>query len=59
MNTENKLNYLDKIQKELLFSGAFYAQKGNEILKGSNGFANRSEKIDNQVNTRFANCFRL
>ncbi len=53
MNTENKLNYLDKIQKELHFSGAFYAQKGNETLKGSNGFANRSEKIVNQVNTRF------
>lgn len=53
MNTENKLDYLDKIQKELLFSGAFYAQKGNETLKGSNGFANRSEKIVNKVNTRF------
>ncbi|MDY0393937.1 serine hydrolase [Virgibacillus halophilus] len=29
-------------------------KRGNGILKGSNGFANRSEKIDNQVNTRFA-----
>ncbi|WP_339254694.1 serine hydrolase [Sporosarcina sp. FSL W8-0480] len=54
MNTENKLNHLEKVQTELLFSGAFYAQKGNEILKGSSGFANRSEKIANLVNTRFA-----
>ncbi len=54
MNKENKLNYLEEKQKELLFSGAFYAQRGNETLEGSNGFANRSEKIGNQVNTRFA-----
>ncbi|WP_249870058.1 serine hydrolase domain-containing protein [Oceanobacillus saliphilus] len=54
MNKENKLNYLKEKQKELFFSGAFYATKDNEILQGSNGFANRSEKIDNQLNTRFA-----
>ena len=54
MNTENKLIHLENVQKDLQFSGAFYAQKGNETLKGSNGFANRSEKIVNQVNTRFA-----
>ena len=53
MNTENKLNYLDKIQKELFFSGTYYARTANEILEGSNGFANRSEKIENQANTRF------
>ncbi|GEN83908.1 penicillin-binding protein [Sporosarcina luteola] len=54
MNTENKLIHLENVQKDFQFSGAFYAQKGNETLKGSNGFANRSEKIVNQVNTRFA-----
>lgn len=54
MNTENKLIHLENVRKELQFSGAFYAQKGNETLKGSSGFANRSEKIVNQVNTRFA-----
>ncbi|OZU89646.1 penicillin-binding protein [Virgibacillus indicus] len=54
MNEENKLNYLGEKQEELRFSGTFYAAKGNEILEGSSGFANRSEKIDNQLNTRFA-----
>lgn len=54
MNTENKLIQLENVQKELQFSGAFYAQKENETLKGSSGFANRSEKIVNHVNTRFA-----
>jgi len=54
MNMKNKLSYLKEKQKEFLFSGAFYGQKGKEILKGCNGFANLSEKIDNRCNTRFA-----
>lgn len=54
MNIEDKLNYLKKVQEEHQFSGAYYVQRGNETLEGSNGFANRAEKIDNQVNTRFA-----
>lgn len=54
MNIETKLNYLKEKMEELHFSGAFYATNGNEILQGSNGFANRAEKIENQINTRFA-----
>ncbi len=45
---------LQKPQKELSFSGAFYAQKGANVFTGSNGFQNRSEKINNQVKTRFS-----
>lgn len=54
MNKEKKLNYLKEKQEELLFSGAYYAKSANEMLIGSNGFANRSEEIANQVNTRFS-----
>lgn len=54
MNKENKLKYLKEKQEELFFSGAYYAKNDNEILEGSNGLANRSEKIDNQVKTRFS-----
>ncbi|WP_440895098.1 serine hydrolase domain-containing protein [Amphibacillus sp. Q70] len=54
MDKEGKLNYLKEKQEERLFSGAYYARKAKETLAGSNGFANRSERIDNQINTRFA-----
>lgn len=43
--------------KELLvfnnFSGSILVKLKESILKESNGFANRSEKVKNQVNTRF------
>ncbi|WP_121640853.1 serine hydrolase [Virgibacillus sp. Bac330] len=54
MNKQNKGYHLEKVQKELQFSGSFYARKGNEILQGSNGFRNYAEKINNQLNTRFS-----
>lgn len=54
MDKENKLSYLKEKQEELLFSGAYYAKNANETLGGSNGFANFSEKIKNQLNTKFA-----
>lgn len=54
MDNTNKLNYLKEKQEELHFSGAYYAKRGNEILQGSSGFANRSEKIANEPDTRFA-----
>lgn len=54
MDKENKLDYLKKKQKELQFSGAYYAKSSNKTLEGSTGFANFSEKIENQLNTRFA-----
>ncbi|MCT1902613.1 serine hydrolase domain-containing protein [Oceanobacillus sojae] len=53
MNTENKRNKLMEVQKELSFSGAFYAKKQDEIITGSSGFRNRAEKLENQVDTRF------
>src|SRR5699024_1441931 len=54
MDKQKKLNYLKEKQKELLFSGAYYAESINEVLTGSNGFANRSEEITNKVNTKFS-----
>lgn len=53
MNTEKKRNKLMEVQKELSFSGAFYAKKQDEIITGSSGFRNRAEKLENQVDTRF------
>lgn len=54
MMKEHKENLLEEKQKELFFSGAFYAKKGDELLKGSCGFSNRSEKILNELDTRFS-----
>ncbi|MBD7986220.1 serine hydrolase [Sporosarcina sp. Sa2YVA2] len=54
MNTNKKLAYLEEKQQEYSFSGAFYGQKGNDILMGSYGYANRSDKLANQVDTRFS-----
>ena len=54
MKTENLSAYLNEKQKELSFSGAFYGQKGKTIITGSRGYANWSEKLKNQVNTRFS-----
>jgi len=51
---EKKLNYFKEKQEELLFSGAYYAENANEVLIGSNGFANRNQEIANQVDTRFS-----
>jgi len=50
MNVQNKLQ---KVLAEISFSGAFYAQKNEEVLIGSNGFQNRSEEINNRVETKF------
>lgn len=53
MNIENKRNKLIEAQKKHNFSGAFYAKKQDEVITGSNGFRNRAEKLENQVDTRF------
>lgn len=49
---------MDKVNvKELLelnnFSGSILVKETNGIFRESNGFANRSEQIENQVDTRF------
>lgn len=54
MTVDSKMEKLIRAQKELLFSGAFYACRNNKVLTGSHGFSNRSEQIKNKVNTRFA-----
>ncbi|WP_025783335.1 serine hydrolase [Sporosarcina sp. D27] len=54
MNIEAISTYLDEKQKELSFSGAFYGRKGDNIITGSHGYANWSDKIENQLNTRFS-----
>ncbi|VDG96951.1 Penicillin-binding protein E [Lysinibacillus sphaericus] len=54
MNTETISTYLDEKQKELSFSGAFFGRKGDNIITGRHGYANWSDKIENQVNTRFS-----
>ena len=54
MIKKNKLTVLQEKADEYVFSGAYYAKNGHETLQGSNGFANRSEKILNQVDTRFS-----
>lgn len=54
MYTANKRNKLMEAQKKHAFSGAFYVKKQDEIITGSNGFRNRAEKLENQVDTRFS-----
>ncbi|UJL46103.1 beta-lactamase family protein [Virgibacillus sp. NKC19-16] len=54
MNNNGAINKIRKIQDSIQFSGTFYAKSMEHILTGSYGFANRSEKIKNQTNTRYA-----
>lgn len=54
MNTENIQKKLMEVQKNCAFSGVYYAKSKNEVLTGSNGFRNRAEKLENQLDTRFA-----
>lgn len=44
---------LDVIQKDVQFSGTVHAAKGNEVFSKSYGYANRSEKISNSLDTRY------
>ncbi|MED3550205.1 serine hydrolase [Cytobacillus praedii] len=54
MNNNNAMNRIGKIQEGIRFSGTFYVKSKENVLTGSYGFANRSEKIKNQTTTRFA-----
>lgn len=47
-------NRLTKLQQELRFSGAFYAHHNEKVVAESYGYANRSEKIKNELATRFS-----
>ncbi|MDQ0208796.1 serine hydrolase domain-containing protein [Alkalicoccobacillus murimartini] len=44
---------VDKVQKDIQFSGTVYAKLGDEVFTKSYGFANRSEKLENQLDTRY------
>lgn len=55
MNDKINWNHLADRQKELEFSGSIYVESNNEILFSDGfGFANKSEKILNQPDTRFS-----
>ncbi|KGR77096.1 serine hydrolase domain-containing protein [Ureibacillus sinduriensis] len=45
---------IESLQNEIQFSGTvIVAQGGNEIFNGNYGYANRGDKIRNQLNTKF------
>lgn len=49
----NKQLQLQKFLEKLSFSGAYFVNKNGETLTGSHKYANYSEKIKNQIDTRF------
>lgn len=51
---KNVMSNIEKIQMDIGFSGTFYVKSKEKVLTGSYGFANRSEKIKNQTNTRYS-----
>jgi CubicO group peptidase (beta-lactamase class C family) len=44
---------IESLQRDIDFSGTFYVKTADEEFTRSYGFANRSEKIVNQTNTRY------
>lgn len=48
-----EMEQIQTLQKEIDFSGAFSAKGNHKQGSGSSGFANQSEKLENQVSTRF------
>lgn len=54
MSSNDAMNKIGKLQESIRFSGTFYAKSKKNVLTGSYGFANRSEKIKNQTSTRYA-----
>ncbi|KQL18253.1 serine hydrolase domain-containing protein [Cytobacillus solani] len=54
MNHNDAMNRIGKVQEGIRFSGTFYTKSRENVLTGSYGFANRSEKIKNQTTTRYA-----
>lgn len=54
MNTKNKTKYLVEKQRDLNFSGAYYAKHGKEVLTGAQGYANHTDQVRNKMQTRFS-----
>lgn len=48
-----RIGIVEAAQAELNFSGSYYAKSKKSTIKGSYGYAHRSEKIKNTENTRF------
>lgn len=53
VNSKDRINKIEEVQAKEQFSGTFYAISNGDKLTGSYGYANRAEKIKNQINTRF------
>ncbi|MBT2214584.1 beta-lactamase family protein [Virgibacillus dakarensis] len=53
MKFKNVINRLNAIQKEVDFSGTVYVKVKDSVFTESYGYANRTEKIANQVKTRY------
>lgn len=54
MNSRESMSRIEEVQGNIQFSGTFYAKSKENVLTGNYGFANRSEKSDNQTNTRYS-----
>jgi len=53
MNHYDVMKKIENVQQAIGFSGTFAAKRGEEVFAGSDGFANRAEKINNTINTRY------
>ncbi|TDL31782.1 class A beta-lactamase-related serine hydrolase [Jeotgalibacillus sp. S-D1] len=54
MNTNRLIEKLDKVSREVDFSGVIYAKQGTEaVVNESYGYANRSDQLPNNSMTRF------
>ena len=54
INKESLIKSLDKVNEEIELSGSIKVVEGDTtIFESSYGYANRSEKIPNKINTRF------
>ncbi len=53
MNANEVKGKIQLLQKEMHFSGVYHAKKHEIDYSGSFGFANRSERIENNYKTRF------
>ncbi|MGE7834922.1 serine hydrolase domain-containing protein [Viridibacillus arvi] len=54
MRQENLLKKIESVQKETQFSGTIFTKQGTDLRASmSYGYANRSEKIENEVDTKY------
>lgn len=54
MKQENLLMKIESVQRKIQFSGTILTKQGiDELASISYGYANRSEKIENEVNTKY------